>query len=71
MKKIIKRIVLLGSFILIMCFTAACGNDEAEAQLESVEDRAMEQQLETKDSMNKMNEDTKKLEQDSNDIEQE
>lgn len=71
MKKNLKKIVLFCSFVLIICFMTACGNDEAEAQLESIEDQAVEQQLKTQDSINKVNEDTKKLNQDADNIDQE
>ncbi len=61
MGKRLKKVCLIASFIFIMCFMAGCGSDEKKQELESIEHRALEEKMKADETIDKVNEDTKKL----------
>lgn len=71
MKKSFKKFWLAGSFIFIMCFVAGCGNDEKEQELQSIERRALEERMKAEDAVDKVNEDTKKLNENAESLDNE
>ncbi|MDE6759895.1 MAG: hypothetical protein K2J90_04340 [Lachnospiraceae bacterium] len=71
MGKGLKKICLIGSFVFIMCFMAGCGSDGEKQELESIEQRALEEKIKAEETIDKVNEDTKKLNENAENLDKE
>lgn len=71
MVKKLKKICLFGSFVLTMCFMAGCGSDGKKQELESIEHRALEEKMKADETIDKVNEDTKKLNENAENFDKE
>lgn len=71
MRKKLIKICLLGSFAFIICFMGGCGSDEKEQELESIEHRALEEKMKAEETIDKVNEDTKKLNENAENLDKE
>lgn len=71
MRKKLIKICLLGSFAFIICFMAGCGSAEKEQELESIEHRALEEKMKAEETIDKVNEDTKKLNENAENLDKE
>ena len=66
-----RKLLLYVMLIVVMCFTAGCGENGTEERLKTGEERALELKDTAEDAVEDMNENTLKIEETANQIEEE
>lgn len=70
-KKVLKMVCMLSCLTLAVCFMAGCGNSGTKERLKTGEERALEAKKDAQEAVDQMNEDTMKIQQNEERIEEE
>lgn len=70
-KKGLKTVCMLGCLALAACFMSGCGNSGTKERLKTGEERALEAKEDAQEAVDQMNEDTMKIQQNEDRIEEE
>lgn len=70
-KKGLKTVCMLSCLALAVCFMSGCGNSGTKERLKTGEERALEAKEDAQEAVDQMNEDTMKIQQNEERIEEE